>query len=162
MFTQTYVDLEYETIISIWEFELIIVLKEQFSLHFAIYTIKFTEQIFFIVTTANLQSTPKGAISKREGDTTGRRSRPSTTLRIARQGREAGARRCPWIADQMATDASVSKRRWGAWTGQQRRRCGDRLAAGGSECMICGSLRQRRGCPSRCVIGGQIHTRGRW
>ena len=42
----------------------------------------------------------------------------------------------------------------GAWTGQQRRRCGDRLAADGSEWMICGSRRQRWGCPSRCVIGG--------
>ena len=52
----------------------------------------------------------------------------------------------------MATDASVSEQRWGAWTGQQRRRCGDRLAADGSEWMICGSRRQRRGCPSRCVL----------
>jgi len=36
---------------------------------------------FFIVTTANLQSPPKGPISKWEGDKTGRSSCPSTTLR---------------------------------------------------------------------------------
>ena len=32
----------------------------------------------------------------------------------------AGGRSCPWIAGQTVTDASVSERRWGAWTGHQR------------------------------------------
>jgi len=44
MFMLTYVDLEYETSISIWEFEKMIVLKNSFAFIKAWYTIKFTEQ----------------------------------------------------------------------------------------------------------------------
>jgi len=43
MFTLTLVDLEYESSISIWEFEMIIVLNNSFSFTSARYTIKFTE-----------------------------------------------------------------------------------------------------------------------
>jgi len=35
MFTTTLVDLEYENSVSIWEFEMMIVLKWQFCLHFS-------------------------------------------------------------------------------------------------------------------------------
>ena len=41
MFTLTYVDLEYETSISVWEFEFMIVLKNRFAFISARYTIKF-------------------------------------------------------------------------------------------------------------------------
>jgi len=44
MFTLTFVDLEYETSISIWEFEKMIVRKNTFAIIKARYTIKFTEQ----------------------------------------------------------------------------------------------------------------------
>ena len=43
MFTLTYVNLEYETSISIWEFEMMIVQNNSFSFISARYTIKFTE-----------------------------------------------------------------------------------------------------------------------
>jgi len=43
MFTLTLVDLEYETKVSIWEFEMLIVLKWYICLHFTNYTIKFTK-----------------------------------------------------------------------------------------------------------------------
>ena len=49
-----------------------------------------------------------------------------------------------------------------ALRGQQRGRCDDRPVSDGIEGKICGSRRQRRGCPSRCVIDGWKHTRGRW
>jgi len=44
MFTLTFVDLEYETSISIWEFEMIIVLNNSFAIISACYTNEFTEQ----------------------------------------------------------------------------------------------------------------------
>jgi len=44
MFTLTYVDLEYETTISIWKFEMMNVLKNNFAFIKARYTIKFIEQ----------------------------------------------------------------------------------------------------------------------
>ena len=44
MLTLTYVGFEYETSISIWEFEMMIVLKNSFAFIKARYTIKFTEQ----------------------------------------------------------------------------------------------------------------------
>ena len=44
MFILTFVDLENETSISIWEFEMMNVLKFFFALISARYTIKFTEQ----------------------------------------------------------------------------------------------------------------------
>jgi len=44
MFTLTYADLEYETSISIWEFEMMIVLKIKFSFIGVRYTFKFAEQ----------------------------------------------------------------------------------------------------------------------
>jgi len=36
MLTLTYVDIQYETSISIWEFEMMIVLKYYFCLHFSL------------------------------------------------------------------------------------------------------------------------------
>ena len=44
MFTLIYVDLEYETSISIWEFQMMNVLKNSFPFIKARYTIKFTEE----------------------------------------------------------------------------------------------------------------------
>jgi len=44
MFTLTFVDLEYETSISIWEFEMMNALNNIFAFISARYTIKFTEQ----------------------------------------------------------------------------------------------------------------------
>jgi len=44
MFTLTYVDNEYETSISIWEFETMIVKNNRFAFISVRYTIKFTEQ----------------------------------------------------------------------------------------------------------------------
>jgi len=44
MFTLTLVELEYETSICIWEFEMKFVLKLEFCTISARYTIKFTEQ----------------------------------------------------------------------------------------------------------------------
>ena len=44
MFTLTFVDLENENSISIWEFEKMNVLKKIFAFFSALYTIKFTEQ----------------------------------------------------------------------------------------------------------------------
>jgi len=44
MFTLTYVELEYETSVSIWEFEMMIVLNKTFAFISVRYTIKFTEQ----------------------------------------------------------------------------------------------------------------------
>jgi len=43
MFTLTLVELEYETSVSIWEFEMTIVLKGYFAFNSARYTIKFTK-----------------------------------------------------------------------------------------------------------------------
>jgi hypothetical protein len=43
MFTLTLVDLEYETSISIWEFEMMIVFNDKFAYISARYTIKFTK-----------------------------------------------------------------------------------------------------------------------
>ena len=43
MFTLTYVDLEYETSFSIWEFEIMNVLKNSFAFIKCRYTIKSTE-----------------------------------------------------------------------------------------------------------------------
>jgi len=44
MFTLTNVDFEYETSVSIWEFEIMIVLNKCFAFISVRYTIKFTEQ----------------------------------------------------------------------------------------------------------------------
>jgi len=44
MFTLILVDLEYESSISIWNFEMMIKLNDSFDLISARYTIKFTEQ----------------------------------------------------------------------------------------------------------------------
>jgi len=44
MFTLTYVDLQYEIRISIWEFEMTIVLKKSSAFISARYMIKFTEE----------------------------------------------------------------------------------------------------------------------
>jgi hypothetical protein len=44
MFTLTLVDLEYETSISIWEFEMMNVLYNSFAIISAHYTNKFTEE----------------------------------------------------------------------------------------------------------------------
>jgi len=43
MFTLTFVDLEYDTSVSIWEFEMMIVLKGYFAFISSRYTIKFTK-----------------------------------------------------------------------------------------------------------------------
>jgi len=43
MFTWTLVDLEYETRVSIWEFEMVVVLKCKVYLHFSLLQIKFTK-----------------------------------------------------------------------------------------------------------------------
>ena len=43
MFTLTYVDHEYETSISIWEFEMMVVINNSFAFISARYTFKFTE-----------------------------------------------------------------------------------------------------------------------
>ena len=44
MFILTFVELEYENSISIWEFEMMIVQNNSFAFISARYTIKFTEQ----------------------------------------------------------------------------------------------------------------------
>jgi len=44
MFTLTYVDLGYETNISIWEFEMFVVLNNSFAFISASYTFKYTEK----------------------------------------------------------------------------------------------------------------------
>ena len=62
--------------------------------------------IFFIVTTANLQSTPKGAISKWEGGYDGREESSIDDTPKGPLGHGAGVSR-PCSAGQTATDASV-------------------------------------------------------
>jgi len=44
MFTLTFFDLEYETSISIWEFEIMNILNNSFAFISVPYTIKFTKQ----------------------------------------------------------------------------------------------------------------------
>ena len=65
--------------------------------------------IFFIVTTANLQSTPKGAISKWKGGYDGREESSIDDTPKGTLGHGAGVSRCPCSAGQTATDASVSE-----------------------------------------------------
>jgi len=43
LFTLTLVELEYETSVSIWEYEMMIVVKWYLCLHFGSYTIEFTK-----------------------------------------------------------------------------------------------------------------------
>ena len=67
--------------------------------------------VFFIVTTANLQSTPKGAISKWEGGGRydGKEESSIDDTPKGPLGRGAGVSRCPCSAGQTAIDASVSE-----------------------------------------------------
>jgi len=79
------------------------------SLRFCISSWVFLIYFFFIVTTANLQSTPKGAITKWEGGYDGKEESSIDDTPKGPLGRGARVSRCTCSAGQTAIDASVSE-----------------------------------------------------